>query len=268
MLRFRYGGVSHVGLVRGNNEDAGFASHHVQVVADGVGGAAAGEVASATTTYVVSALAAAHPTTDAATLLRRAVAESHHQLRLGVARDPACSGMATTLVAALARHGEVTLAHIGDSRAYLLRVGRLTRLTSDHTFVQTMVDSGRLTAQEARAHPYRSVVLKSVNAEEEPHPDVYRVDVRPGDRLLLCSDGLTDIVDEATVAALLRSGTHPDDAAQALVDAALAAGGRDNVTCVVSDVDDGPRMAWDGRLLGAMADPSLVVDAAAIHASA
>ncbi len=267
MLRFRYGGVSDVGLVRGNNEDAGFASHYVQVVADGVGGAAAGEVASATTTYVVSALAAAHPATDAATLLRRAVAEAHHQLQAGVRHDPSHAGMATTLVAALARHGRVTLAHIGDSRAYLLHGGRLTRLTKDHTFVQTLIDAGRLTPAEARRHPYRSVVLKSLNAQEEPHPDVFDVPVSPGDRLLLCSDGLTDFVDERVVAGLLPH-RHPDDAAQALVDAALAAGGRDNVTCVVSDIDDGPRMACDGRLLGAMADPFLVVDAAAIHATA
>ena len=266
MLRFRYGGMSHVGLVRSNNEDAGFVSHYVQVVADGVGGAAAGEVASATTTYVVSALAAAHPTTDAVTLLRRALAEAHAQLRAGVDRDDARTGMATTLVAALARHGQVTLAHIGDSRAYLLRRGRLRRLTTDHTLVQTMIDSGRLTPEEARSHPYRSVVLRSVNAEEEPHPDVFHVPTSPGDRLLLCSDGLTDFVDEQVVERLLAHG-DPDDAAEALVDAALAAGGRDNVTCVVSDVDDGPSMSWDGRLLGAMADPFLVVDAAAIHAA-
>ena len=175
--------------------------------------------------------------------------------------------MATTLAAALARHGQVTLLHVGDSRAYLLRSGRLRRLTRDHTFVQSMIDSGRITPDEARRHPYRSVVLRSVNAEEVPDPDVFRVDVSPGDRLLLCSDGLTDFVDETEIAALLPGG-HPDDAAQPLVDAALAAGGRDNVTCLVSDIEDGPRMSWDGRLLGAMADPCLVVDAAAIHASA
>jgi protein phosphatase len=268
MLRLRYGGVSHVGLVRGNNEDAGFASHYVQVVADGVGGAAAGEVASATTTYVVSAMAAAHPTADARTLLHRAVAEAHHQLAAGVAHDPARAGMATTLVAVLARHGQVTMAHIGDSRAYRLRDGRLSRLTTDHTLVQALIDSGRLTPDEARTHPYRSVVLRSINAEEVPRPDVFRVDTAPGDRLLLCSDGLTDFVDERTISALLPRGPHPDDAAQALVDAALASGGRDNVTCVVSDIDDGPRMAEDGRLLGAMGDPYLVVDAAAIHCTA
>jgi protein phosphatase len=266
MLRFRYGGMSHVGLVRSGTEDAGFASHHVQVVADGVGGAAAGEVAAATTAYVVSALAAARPSADAASLLRRAVREAHDQLRAGVAADPDRAGMATTLVAALARHGQVTMLHIGDSRAYLLSSGHLRRLTTDHTFVQSMIDIGRLTPDEARRHPYRSVVLKSVNADEVPDPEVFRVDVSPGDRLLLCSDGLSDFVDETDIAARLPGG-HPDDAAKRLVDAALAAGGRDNVTCVVSDIDHGPRMSWDGRLLGAMADPGLIVDAAAIHAT-
>ncbi|MEO6512200.1 MAG: protein phosphatase 2C domain-containing protein, partial [Nocardioides sp.] len=239
MLRFHYGAVSHVGLVRPGNEDAGFASHHVQVVADGVGGAAAGEVAAATTAYVVSALAAAHPSAESDGLLRRAVREAHDQLRYGVAADPERSGMATTLTAALARHGQVTLLHVGDSRAYLMSSGRLRRLTTDHTFVQSMIDAGRLTSAEARTHPYRSVVLRSVNADELPDPDVFRVDVTPGDRLLLCSDGLTDFVDETEIAARLPGG-HPDDAAQRLVDAALAAGGRDNVTCLVSDIDDGP----------------------------
>ena len=264
MLRFRYGGVSHVGLVRSNNEDAGFASHYVQLVADGVGGAAAGEVASATTAYVVSALAAVHPATDPVVLLRRAVAEAHVQLRAGVVAKPETSGMATTLTAALARHGHVTIAHIGDSRGYLLREGRLTRLTSDHTFVQLMIDSGRLTPQQARFHPYRSVVLRSINTEETPHPEVWRIEAHVGDRLLLCSDGLTDFVDEASIGARLVI-PDPDDAAQALVDAALGVGGRDNVTCLVADVDDGPRMCSDGRLLGAMCDPTLVVDAAAVR---
>ena len=266
MLRFRYGGVSHVGLVRSGNEDAGFASHHVQVVADGVGGAAAGEVAAATTTYVVSALAAAHPLDDAVTVLRAAVHEAHLQLRAGVEADPGRAGMATTLTAALVRHGQVTVLHVGDSRGYVLRsaTGELERVTRDHTFVQSMIDAGRLTPAEARRHPYRSVVLRSVNAEEEPKPEVWRLDLSPGDRLLLCSDGLTDFVEESVIASLLPGG-DPDDAAQRLVDAALAAGGRDNVTCVVSDIDDGQAMSWDGRVLGAMANPALVVDAAAIR---
>jgi protein phosphatase len=264
VLRFSSGAASHVGLVREHNEDAGFASPYLQLVADGVGGAAAGEVASATTAYVVSALAAARPAADPVRLLTDAVTAAHHQLRRGVADDPDRAGMATTLTAVLARHDRVTLVHLGDSRAYLLREGRLDRLTRDDTFVQDLIDEGRLTADAARNHPYRSVVMKSVDAEHAPEPDVRSIEVAPGDRLLLCSDGLSDLVDEARMAALLGA-PDPDDAAATLVHAALGEGGRDNVTCLVADVTDGPPVCADGRLLAAMRDPFLVVDAAAVR---
>jgi protein phosphatase len=264
VLRFSYGAASHVGLVRETNEDAGFAGPYLQVVADGVGGAAAGEVASATTTYVVSALAAARPDHDPAEVLAEAVAMAHRELRRGIRDDSTRSGMATTLTAALIRRGRVSLVHIGDSRAYLLREGALVRLSTDHTFVQTLVDAGRLTPEEAARHPYRSVVVNSVNADEQPGPVVQDLDLRVGDRLLLCSDGLTDLVAEDVVADRLRE-PDPDAAAAELVDAALAAGGRDNVTCLVADVVDGPEVRGDGRLLGAMGDPGLVVDPAAVR---
>jgi len=264
MLQFAYGAASHVGLVRDSNEDAGFSGPYLQLVADGVGGAAAGEVASATTAYVVSALAAMRPEADPATLLRDAVAESHRQLRRGVADVPARSGMATTMTAALARHDRVTLAHIGDSRAYLLREGHLSRLTADDTLVQALIDAGQLTAEDAKRHPHRSVVVRSVNADHAFEPAVWSLEVTLRDRLLLCSDGLTDLVDERRIAALL-STRDPDEAATALVETALQEGGRDNVTCLVADVADGPTVCPDGRLLGAMSDPFLVVDPAAIH---
>lgn len=265
MLTFAYGAASHVGLVRDNNEDAGFCGPYLQLVADGVGGAAAGEVASATVAYVVSALTATHPAADPVQLLSNAVTESHRQLRRGVADHPDRAGMATTLTAALVRDDRVTLAHVGDSRAYLLRDGRLSRLTSDHTFVQALIDEGRLTAERAKTHPHRSVVLRSINADHSCAPDVWSIDVDPGDRLLLCSDGLTDLVDEAQVADRL-STPDQDEAAAALVDAALRAGGRDNVTCLVADLAEGPAVCPDGRLLGAMRDPYLVVDPGAVHA--
>ncbi|MGN6575555.1 MAG: PP2C family protein-serine/threonine phosphatase [Nocardioides sp.] len=265
MLRFSSGAASHVGLVRDHNEDAGFAGPYVQLVADGVGGAAAGEVASATTAYVVSAMAAARPAADPVRLLTDAVAESHRQLRRGVADDPARAGMATTLTALLARHERVTVVHVGDSRAYLLRDHRLSRLTSDDTFVQALIDQGRLTPDDAKTHPYRSVVLKSVNADQAPEPAVWSLDVAPGDRLLVCSDGLSDLVDDSRIEALLRA-SDPDEAAAALVEAALAAGGRDNVTCLVTDLVDGPAVCPDGRHLGTMRDPYLVVDPAAVRA--
>jgi protein phosphatase len=173
--------------------------------------------------------------------------------------------MATTLTAVLTHDDLFAMAHIGDSRTYLLREGRLTQLTSDHTLVQALVDEGRLRPDQIAAHPYRSVVLKSLNGEHPPEPDVFLLDLEPGDRLLLCSDGLSDLVTEERIAELLCQ-TDREGAVSDLVDAALEAGGRDNVTCLVADVEDGPVLCGDGRLLGALLDPYLVVDPAAVRA--
>jgi serine/threonine protein phosphatase PrpC len=266
VLRFSYGAASHVGLVREHNEDAGFAGPYLQLVADGVGGAAAGEVASATTTYVVTALAMGRPDDDGPTLLAEAVAMAHTQLRQGTRDDESRHGMATTLTAVLARGDRLTLVHVGDSRAYLLRDGELGRLSTDQTLVQLLVDKGELDPDQAAMHPYRNVVLRSVNGDEPVEPALRDLDLVVGDRLLLCSDGLTDFVPEVEIVDALATA-DPDDAAQALVHRALAAGGRDNVTCLVADVVDGPEVDTVGRPLGAMADPRLVVDPAAIRAA-
>jgi serine/threonine protein phosphatase PrpC len=270
VLHFAYGSASHVGLVREHNEDAGFAGPYLQLVADGVGGAAAGEVASATTAYVVTALAMNRPDEDGATLLAEAVAAAHRELRRGTRQDHARQGMATTLTALLARGDRVTLAQVGDSRAYLLRDGQLTRLSTDQTLVQLLVDKGDLTPEQVPTHPYRNVVLRSVNGEEPVTPSLRDLDLVVGDRVLLCSDGLTDFVAEDAVARALATPDvgeprDPDEAADALVGLALAAGGRDNVTCLVADLREGPEVNSVGRLLGAMQDPWLVVDPAAIR---
>jgi len=267
VLHFDYGAASHVGLVREHNEDAGFAGPYLQLVADGVGGAAAGEVASATTTYVVTALAMGRPDLDAATLLAEAVAAAHRELRRGTREDEARQGMATTLTAVLARDDRVTLVHVGDSRAYLLREGRFRPLSTDQTLVQMLVDRGDLRPDQVPAHPFRNVVLRSVNDDQPVEPALEELDLVVGDRLLLCSDGLTDFVPDAEIAAALAAA-DPDQAARTLVDLALAAGGRDNVTCLVADLRDGPEVKTDGRLLGAMQDPRLVVDPAAVRAPA
>ena len=268
MLRFGSAGRSHPGLVRTNNEDSGFAGPTLQLVADGVGGAAAGEVASATVAYVTSALALAASRSagpDLLDVLARAVRVSHDQLVIGTAQDPARTGMGTTLTALLTDGEQVALVHVGDSRAYLLRDGELTQLTRDQTYVQTLVDAGVLTRDEVRHHPRRNVVLQAVDAERPAVPDLALVDVRVGDRLLVCSDGLSDLVEDEEVRACLEQPSR-EDAVAALVAAALAAGGRDNVTCLVSDVEDGPRVVPDGRHFGAFCDPYLVVDPAAVHA--
>jgi len=266
MLHFAYGAASHVGLVREHNEDAGFAGPYLQLVADGVGGAAAGEVASATTTYVVTALAMGRPDVDGATLLAEAVVTAHQQLERGSRQDEARKGMATTLTALLARDDRVTLVHVGDSRAYLLRDGELGRLSTDQTLVQLLVDRGDLRPEQVAAHPFRNVVLRSVNGDEPVAPALEELDLSEGDRVLLCSDGLTDFVSEAEIVRALAVADQ-DDAARALVDLAIAAGGRDNVTCLVADLRHGPEMKTDGRLLGSMQDPRLVVDPAAIRAT-
>ena len=264
MLHFSYGAASHVGLVRDHNEDAGFAGPYLQLVADGVGGAAAGEVASATTAYVVTALAMGRPDQEAATLLAEAVVTAHRELQRGTWDDEARHGMATTLTAVLVRGDRVTLAHVGDSRAYVVRDGELDRLSTDQTLVQLLVEKGDLRPDQVSTHPFRNVVLRSVNGDEPVEPALRELDLVVGDRLLLCSDGLTDLVaeDEILQALIVED---PDEAARALVGLALTAGGRDNVTCLVADLHDGPEVKTDGRLLGAMQDPRLVVDPAAIR---
>lgn len=268
MLRFSSAGSSHPGLVRTNNEDSGFAGPSLQLVADGVGGAASGEVASATTAYVTAAMAMGAPAVrgeDLLGLLARAVRVAHEQLREGTAQDPTRGGMGTTLTALLTDGTHVALCQVGDSRAYRLRDGVLTQLTHDQTFVQALVDGGVITRADARRHPQKNLVLQAVDGEHPAEPDLALVDVRLGDRLLLCSDGLSDLVEDEQIRVCLE---QPDAsvAVGALVDAALAAGGRDNVTCLVSDVEDGPLLVPDGHRYGAFCDPWLVVDPAAVHA--
>ena len=265
MLRFSGAGVSDVGLVRTDNEDSGFEAPYVALVADGVGGAAAGEVASATAAYAVAATVLQRPGVDPGRVVTEAFEAARDNVRLGVQRDLDRLGMATTLTVVVTDGHSVVLGHIGDSRAYLLHAGELRQITTDHTYVQHLVETGRLSAQERSTHPWRNVVLRSLDGDPEGSAlDITRLDVRIGDRLMICSDGLTDLVDDARIGTVLRS-LDPEDAAAELTASALTAGGRDNITCVVVDVIDGPRVVGDGRLLGAVRDPRNIVDAAAVR---
>ena len=265
MLRFSGAGISDVGLVRDSNEDSGFVAPYVALVADGVGGAAAGEIASATAAYAVAATALQHPGIDPVQVVAEAFAAARDNVRLGVQRDLERLGMATTLTVLVTDGRSVVLGHVGDSRAYHLRAGELRQITADHTYVQHLVETGRLSDEERATHPWRNVVLRSLDGDPEGSPpDVTRLDVRIGDRLMICSDGLTDMVDDARIAAVLRS-EDPEAAAAELTADALRAGGRDNITVVVVDVIDGPRVVGDGRLLGAVYDPRNIVDAAAVR---
>src|SRR3954449_1393367 len=231
MLRISGTGDSHVGLVRANNQDSAFVGPTCLLVADGVGGGAAGEVASATTAYAVSASALLHAGEDPATVLRDAIELAQAQLRAGVLADPDRSGMATTLTAVLTDGDDFVLAHLGDSRGYVFRDGELTRVTRDHSYVQDLVEEGRLDEAEAAHHPWRNVVTRTVNGAGDAEADLLALFLRPGDRILVASDGVTDLVDESVIAAML-AGRSDDDAVGALVAAALGRGGRDNITCV------------------------------------
>ncbi len=269
MLRFSGTGRSDVGLVRGDNEDSGFVGPTLLLVADGVGGNAGGEIASATTAYVVSADALAHTGAEPATVLERAVAASNHEVAAGVQASPDLHGMATTLTALLTDGERFALAHVGDSRGYVFRDEELTRVTTDHTWVHKMVDSGRMSEEEAAVHPWRNVVLRTVNGESDADTDaiVVPLSLRAGDRVLLCSDGVTDLVSETRLEQVLER--YGDDAAaDTILDAALAAGGRDNITVVIATVIDGPRVAVDGQLLGAVCQSRNILDPAGIAAHA
>ena len=267
MLRFSGAGVSDVGRVREHNEDSAFVAPYVALVADGVGGAAAGEVASATAAYVVSAMALSRFGDPPETIIEASVAAARASLRDGALQERSRDGMATTLTVLLSDGERILLGHVGDSRAYRYRDGSLGQISRDHTYVQTLVDSGMVTREELAFHPWRHVVLRSLQASFDAEPtdvDIVAVDARPGDRLLLCSDGLTDMVGDERIAEVLRL-KDPHSAAAVLTHAALESGGQDNITCVVVDVIDGPLVVGDGRLLGAVSDPENIVDPAVVR---
>ena len=268
MLRFSGRGVTDVGRVREANEDSGFLGPYVALVADGVGGAAAGEVASATVAYVVSAIARLRRDQDPATVIADAIEAARESLQVGIDADLQRAGMATTLTVLATDGRTVALGHLGDSRGYLFRHGGLQQVTTDHTYVQQMVEGGQLTPDAARHHPWRNVVLRSLHGgplEVGQEPDIVILDLVPGDRMLLCSDGLTDLVDDRRISDLLHV-PDPETAATRLVGEALGAGGSDNVTCLVLDVVDGPPVVGDGQLIGAVGDVVNIVDPAAVRA--
>jgi serine/threonine protein phosphatase PrpC len=265
VLRFSGAGVSDIGRKRSHNEDSGFVGPYAVVVADGVGGAAAGEVASATAAYSASAVALARFGERPERVLADAYAAAAAGVRLGIQRDLDRLGMATTLTMLVTDGRDVALGHVGDSRGYLFHDGELRQITRDHTYVQHLVDTGQLSGEARASHPWRNVVLRSVDGDPEGRGlDVVRLDVAPGDRLLLASDGLTDLVPERLVAEVLGTA-ECDEAAATLTHLALDAGGHDNITVVVVELVDGPRVVGDGRLLGALADPANVVDPAAVR---
>lgn len=229
------------GEVPARTDEAGYAL----VVADGMGGHAAGEVASRVTIRELVRLALALPdwivrldnntTNEAVTRSQQRILKAHEALMAQGRSEPDQKGMGSTVTAARNLGRMLQVAHVGDSRAYLLRDGELTRLTRDHTYVQMLVDCGRLTRDAAERSPSRHVLVNAVGGvNDDVYVDVQHVPLASGDRLLLCSDGLTDLVDDETIRTLLLEAATAEQACRVLVDRALAAGGRDNVTVVVA----------------------------------
>jgi PPM family protein phosphatase len=235
-LVLRYAARSDRGLVRANNEDSVYAGARLLALADGMGGHAAGEVASQLVIAALAHLDDDEPGGDLLSKLDSAVRDGNAAIAAHVEMEPELEGMGTTLTAILFAGNRLGLLHIGDSRGYMMRDGELTQITKDDTFVQTLVDEGRITAEEAHSHPQRSLIMRALTGHEV-EPTLIMREARTGDRYLLCSDGLSDPVSFETIQEALQID-DVTDAADRLIELALRGGGPDNVTVVVADVVD------------------------------
>ena len=234
-MRYLWATATHQGMVRDSNEDSVFPKSSGEsdnevlvIVADGMGGHVAGEVASR-----LAINAAASTDVDPADR----VAAGNRAIREEVARDPSLEGMGTTMTLLEIEDGVATLGHVGDSRAYLLRDGELRQLTEDHTVAAEYVAKGQLTPDEAATHPQRHMLVRTLGLTRFVNVDEVKLDLAPGDRILLCSDGLTEMVRDGAIASTLGEGT-PDEVVWRLVEMANDAGGVDNITTVVVEVLD------------------------------
>lgn len=255
-VSLRYAARSDVGMVRASNQDAAYAGPHLVALCDGMGGPAGGDIASAVAVEHLAPLDAdSHQAGELLGLLREAVQDAHAELISLSSADPDLQGLGTTCIAIMRSGNKLAMVHVGDSRAYLLRDGELTQVTTDHTFVEYLVETGRLTREQARRHPQRSVLLRVLgDTEGDVQLDESIREAVPGDRWLLCSDGLCGPVSAETIGEVLATVEDPGEAADQLVDLALRAGGPDNVTAVVVDVvDDDPQPQTDSQVVGSAA---------------
>jgi PPM family protein phosphatase len=221
--------------VRPNNEDALYTGPRLLAVADGVGGHAAGEVASAIIIDALAPLGESEPGYDLVGRLHEAVVAGNAAIAEHVAADPRLQGMSTTLTAILFAGSRYCLLNIGDSRTYLLREGTLEQITRDDSYVQLLVDEGHITQEAAGSHPQRNLVLQALTGEEVMEQAMTVREARAGDRFMLCSDGLSDVVDRGRLTETLSEG-DPQESVARLIELALASGTRDNVTAIVADV--------------------------------
>lgn len=239
-LGLRYAAKSDVGLVRDGNEDSGYVGPRLLLVADGMGGHAAGELASSLAIATVADLDVHPPTNaDVLTALAECIDRTGEAISEIITQDTALTGMGTTITGLYWLGGRIAVVHVGDSRAYMLREGELAQITHDHTYVQTLVDSGRITEAEAAVHPRRSLLMRALDGINPVEADLSVREARAGDRYLLCTDGLSGVLTDVEIASILRSG-EPTGVVTRLVDLALERGAPDNVTVVVADVVERP----------------------------
>jgi len=250
--------ISHTGKVRSNNQDSGYSGSNLFAVADGMGGHAGGDVASSLAIHRLKDLDQAFPSTAVAErALRDAIADTATELIDTVVLRPELAGMGTTVSAVVMVDDHAVIAHIGDSRVYLYRDDALTQITTDHTFVQRLVDSGRITPEEARYHPRRSVLMRVLgDMDPDPEIDAFVMQTQPGDRWLICSDGLSGVVDDAHTSKVLGQGLAPGRTADLLLKQALDAGAPDNVTIVLVDVGGAhPVVSGTATIVGSASTP-------------
>ena len=250
-MSLRHGAVTDIGRMRKNNQDRFLSMGRLAAVADGMGGHRAGEVASQIAIEELKKLQQAGPWSSEAEVgeaLRNAFLQANQRIRELAASDRDLEGMGTTLVALLEHGDMVHLANVGDSRAYLLRHGELSQVTVDHSLVQELVDEGRLRPEEAGRHPQRSIITRALGVDVDVEVDLFTYKLQQGDRLLLCTDGLSGVVDEARIRNVLLRVPDPQRAAEQLVEMANESGGPDNITAIVLDTED--RLARPGDATG------------------
>ncbi|MEE6387717.1 MULTISPECIES: protein phosphatase 2C domain-containing protein [Microbacterium] len=251
--------ISHTGKVRSNNQDSGYSGANLFVVADGMGGHAGGDVASSIAIQRMEPLDQPYSSTEDAQAALQAAATTAAGDLIRAAKDrPELAGLGTTLSAIIMVDEYAVIGHIGDSRIYLYRDDALTQITADHTFVQRLVDSGRITPEEARYHPRRSVLMRVLSdMDADPELDMFVMHAQPGDRWLLCSDGLSGVVDEARILKAMQLGLAPGRTADNLLKQALDGGAPDNVTIVIVDVGgQHPVHSGTATIVGAASNPS------------
>ena len=236
-LVLKYVARSDRGLVRSNNQDSVYAGPRLLAVADGMGGHAAGEIASKIVIAALAPLDDDEPSDDLLGQLREAVEAGNGAISELVSNDPELDGMGTTLTAILFAGSRLGLVNIGDSRTYLMRNGSVTQITHDDSFVQSLIDEGRITAEEANTHPQRSLLLRALTGHDSIEPTLNLREVRPGDRYLLCSDGLSGVISHETLTEAMHI-RDPQTCADRMIELALRGGGPDNVTVIIADVVD------------------------------